>query len=104
MTVQLARPFLDLLWLTVTWNLGQTSNSDLRMKNEALSKSIPWWQCMTVAWNGTAQGASRNELSKTRKSSFCLGRAQYADGYIDIYKIITYKHVIQTRACVKLRK
>ena len=63
MTVQLAHPFLDLLWLTVTWNLGQTSNSDIRMKNEASSKSIPWWQCVAVAWNGTARGALRNELS-----------------------------------------
>ena len=34
-----------------------------------------------VAWNGTARGASRNELSKNRKSSFFLGRARYADGY-----------------------
>ena len=64
MTVQLAHAFLDLLWLTATWNLGQTSSSDLRTKNEASSKSIPWWQCMTVAWDGTARGTSRNELSK----------------------------------------
>ena len=104
MTVQLAHPFLDLLWLTVTWNLGHTSNSDLRTKNEASSKSIPWWQCVAVAWNGTARGASRNELSKKQKSSFRLGRARYADGYTDVYQIIAYKCVIQTRACVKLRK
>ena len=64
MTVQFACPFLGLLWLTVTWNLGQTSNSDPRTKSEALSKSIAWWQCMSVAWNGTARGALRNELSK----------------------------------------
>ena len=88
MIVQLARPYLDLLWLIVTWNFGQTSNSDLRTKKDASSKSIPWWQCMTVAWNGTTRGASRNELSKKRKSSFCLGRAQYAGGYTDVYKII----------------
>ena len=88
MIVQLARPYLDLLWLIVTWNLGQTSNSDLRTKKDASSKSIPWWQCMTVAWNGTARGASRNELSKKRKSSFCLGRVRYAGGYTDVYKII----------------
>ena len=74
MTVQLAHVFLDLLWLTATWNLGQTSNSDLRTKNEASSKSIPWWQCMTVAWDGTARGTSRNELSKKLISSFCLGQ------------------------------
>ena len=85
MIVQLARPFFYLLWPTVTWNLGQTSNSDPRTKNEASSNSIPWWQCMAVAWNGTARGASRNELSKNRKSSFFLGRARYADGYTDVY-------------------
>ena len=31
---------------------------------------------MAVAWNETVRGASRNELSKNRKSSFFLGRAR----------------------------
>ena len=34
MTVQLARAFLDFLCLTVTLNLGQTCNEDLRTKNK----------------------------------------------------------------------
>ena len=67
MTAQLARAFFDLLWLTVTWNWGQTSNSGPRTKKEASTKSIPWWQCMAVAWNGTALDASRNKPSKTEK-------------------------------------
>ena len=45
--------------------MGQTSNSDPRTKKEASAKSIPWWQCMAVAWNGTTSDASRNEPSKT---------------------------------------
>ena len=49
MTAQLARTFFNLLWLTVTWNWVQTSNSDPRTKKEASSSSIPWWQCME--WN-----------------------------------------------------
>ena len=81
MTAQLARAFFYLPWLTVTWNWGQTSNSDPRMKKEASTKSIPWWQCMAVAWNETALDASRNEPSKNRRSSFCLGRVRYADAF-----------------------
>ena len=54
MTAQLARAFFDLLWLAVTWNWGQNSNSDPRTKKEASMKSISWWQCMAVAWNGIA--------------------------------------------------
>ena len=104
MTAQLARAVFDLLWLAVTWNWGQTSNSDPRTKKEASAKSIPWWQCMAVAWNGTALDASRNEPSKNWKSSSCLGRAQYVDAFTDVYKIIAYKRVIQTRAYVNLRK
>ena len=94
MTAQLARAFFDLLWPTVTWNWGQTSTSGPRMKKEASAKSIPWWQCIAVAWNGTTLDASRNEPSKNCKSSLCLGRVRYVDAFTDAYNIIAYKHVI----------
>ena len=67
MTAQLARAFFDLLWLAVTWNWGQISNSDPRTKKEASAKSIPWWQCMAVAWNGTALDAREMSHRKTEK-------------------------------------
>ena len=82
MTVQLARAFLDLLWLAGTLNLGQTCNSDPRTKIEASSVSIPWWQCIAVA----------------------LGRARCTDCYTDVYNIITCFHVMHTRACVIIRE
>ena len=31
--------------------------------------SVPWWQCVAVAWNRTAQGTSKNE-----KNPFCPGQ------------------------------
>ena len=64
--------------------------------------SIPWWQCMAVAWNRTARGTSRNEPSKTRKIHSTLGRVQYTDSYTDVYEIIAYIRVIHTRVCVIL--
>ena len=101
MTVQLTRAFLDFLWLTGTSNLGQTCNSDLRTKIEVWSASIPWWQCVTVAWNWTTRGASRNEPLKTRKiHSLCPRRARCTDCYTDVYSIIACFPVIHTRACV----
>ena len=37
--------------------------------------SIPWWQCIAVAWNRTARGASRNEPLKAQKiHSALVGR------------------------------
>ena len=69
MTVQLARAFLNFLCLTVTWNWVQTSNSDTRTKNKVSLMSIPWRQCMAIAWNGTALDALRNgPLKKSKKN------------------------------------
>ena len=65
--------------------------------------SIPWWQCIAVAWNRTARGASRNEPSKTNKIHSVLGRARYTDRYADVYEIIAYTRVIRTHACVIIR-
>ena len=87
-TVHLTHVFLDLLYLTETLNWEQTSNSDPRTKTEASSWSIPSWQCIAVAWNGTARGTSRNEPSKTRKNSYYTGMARYTDCYTDVYDII----------------
>ena len=45
--------------------------------------SVPWWQCVAVAWNRTTQGTSRNEPLKTRKIHSVLGRVRYMDRYTD---------------------
>ena len=78
MTVHLACAFLD---------IGGKPVTDPRTKTET-SSSIPLWQCVAVAWNRTAEGASRNEPSKTRKSSCYPGMVWYMDGYTDVYDII----------------
>ena len=52
--------------------------------------SIQLWQCVAVAWNRTARGASKNKPSKTRKSHSVLGRAWYTD--IPTYTI--FLHVL----------
>ena len=92
MTVLLARPFLNLLWLTVTWNLGKPV-TDPRTKNETSSRSI-LWQCMAVAWNGTVRGASRNDLLKKQKVDSARAGRGTRTGIrtdSDVYNIVTYK-------------
>ena len=93
MTVQFAHAFLDLFWLTQTWNLGLTSNTDSRTKNEAPSKSM----VVYGAGDGMEWSRSRcNEKSafENMKNSFYLGWARYADRYKDQ---TLYNCVIQTR-------
>ena len=103
MTFQLARSFLDLLWLNGTLNSGQTCNTHSRTKNEASSMSLPWWQCVAVEWNGTTQGTSRNEPSKVKKIHSVLGRAWYTDKYTDVYNIVACTCIIHMRVCAIVR-
>ena len=71
MAVQLARPFLDLFWLNGSLNSGQICNTHSRTKNEASSMSIPWWQCITVAWNRTASVDCLDAYIISRYGDFC---------------------------------
>ena len=63
--------------------------------------SIPWWQCIAITWNRTAQRASRNEPLKTRKIHSALDRVRYIDSYTDVYEIIAYIHIIHTHTHAK---
>ena len=58
---------------------------------------------MAVAWNGTIRGASRNDLSNKRKvDSAKAGRGTRMGVRTDsdVYKIVTYKRIMPTHACV----
>ena len=102
--VQLPRPFLDLFWLNRTSNSGQICNTHSRTKNEASLMSVPQWKCIAVAWNGTGQGALRNEPFKMRKIHCVLGRVRHTDRYTDVYEIIACTHVMHTRVCVIINR